>query len=543
MDMKAKEFITLNEIATVVNRSLDLDQILDSALEKTLQTLNVETGGIYLLNGESQTLSIAVQKGFKSAFISEIDHLEVGEGFSGKVVKNGSPLVVKDVSQDERLTRSVVQEEGLHSLAIVPLSSKGKVLGTLFLITHDFREFSESEMQLLTSIGRQVGMAVENARLFQAEQRRAEQFRVISEMGRQITSIMDIDQVLEQVVKLIQKTFGYDHVAIATIEDEYAVYRVGAGRLWEDPSFQFKPSRLKIGKEGITGWVADTGKAVCLPDVSKEPRYIEMEGSGTRSELIVPVKVKGNVIGVLDVQSQKLNAFDESDMVVMQSLADQTAIALENSRLYERARHLAVVEERNRLARELHDSVTQALYGITLHAEATYRQLKSGAMEVAREQLTELRDTAQEALREMRLLIFELRPSLLEQQGLVSALRARIEAVEERAGMEVEFIVEGDVSLPNQTQDGLYRISQEALNNALKHANAQKIHLRLTGKPSSVVLEIIDDGVGFDPDTAVEGGGLGLDGMIERAEQMGVNLTLGSKPGQGTNIIVEVPRE
>jgi signal transduction histidine kinase len=274
--------------------------------------------------------------------------------------------------------------------------------------------------------------------------------------------------------------------------------------------------------------------------VREEPRYLWMRGSSTLSELAVPIKLKGSVIGVLDAQSDRLNAFDESDRSVLQSLADQAAIAIENARLYEQARRLAVVEERQRLARELHDSVTQGLYGVTLYAEATARQLEAGQVELAAEHLRELRDTAQEALREMRLLIFELRPSILESEGLVNALRARVEAVEERAGLEVDFHVEGETILPMALEEGLYRIAQEALNNTLKHASARCVSVSLAREEGRVVLEVTDDGCGFDPSTAVEGGGLGLDGMIERAAQMGGELELDSKPGAGTSVRVEV---
>jgi signal transduction histidine kinase len=534
---------TLNEIASVVSQSLDLNEVLDSALDKVLQATCLQIGGIYLLNQQTQILSIHAQRGFSADFAKAIDHLEIGEGFSGQVVESGEPLVIRDITKDKRLSRGIVKEEGFKSLLVVPLCSKGRTLGTLFLISKEVRDFSNDEIGLLISAGQQIGVAVDNASMFQSQQRRAEQFRVISEVGRQITSIMDIDQLLDQVVHLIQKTFGYDHVAIAMIEDQYAVYRVGAGRLWEDPAFNFNPSHLKIGSEGITGRVAASGNLIYLPDVREDPAYVEMQGSGTLSEVTVPVKVKGNVIGVLDIQSDRVNAFDETDLVVLQSLADQAAVAIENAQLYKQAKQLAVVEERNRLARELHDSVTQALYGITLHAEAAFRQLEAKETGLANEQLVELRITAQEALREMRLLIFELRPSVVEMQGLVPALRARLEAVEERAGLEVEINMDENLDLSDRIQDGLYRIAQEALNNALKHAKASKIILNLTGTLSKVTLEIMDDGLGFKPDEAVEGGGLGLDGIIERAELMNGELIMDSWPGKGTTIRIEVPYE
>jgi signal transduction histidine kinase len=543
MGNQLDSYKTLNQISSVVNRSLDLQEILCSALDQVLRAVDLETGGIYLFDEKTQLLTVAAQHGFKPEYIQEIDNLKLGEGFSGKVMESGQPLVIRDIAKDNRLSRGIVKEIGLKSLAVVPLCSKQKTLGTLFLISHDLRDFDEQEMQLLISAGQQIGVAVDNASLFAAQGRRAEQFQVIAEVGRQITSIMDIDQILEQVVKLIQKAFDYEHVAIAMIENDYAVYRVGAGRLWEDPEFSFNPSRLKIGAEGVTGRVAATGQALYLPDVREDPGYIEMKGSETLSELTVPVKVKGKVIGVLDAQSVHLNAFDDSDLIVMQSLADQTAVAIENAHLYKQAQQLAVVEERNRLARELHDSVTQALYGITLHAEAAYRQLDVANTEMANEQLVELRSTAQEALREMRLLIFELRPSVVEMQGLVPALRARLEAVEERAGMRVEMNMDENLDLSDRVQDGLYRIAQEALNNALKHAKANQITLNLSGTLSKVTLEISDDGLGFKPDEAVEGGGLGLDGIIERAEILKGDLEIDSWPGRGTKIRIEVPNE
>ncbi|MBN1250209.1 MAG: GAF domain-containing sensor histidine kinase, partial [Anaerolineae bacterium] len=314
----------------------------------------------------------------------------------------------------------------------------------------------------------------------------------------------------------------------------------GAGALWDNPEFRFEPAQFRVGKDGLTGWVAGTGEPLLVPDVNVDPRYIWMRPSETRSELVVPLKVKGEVMGVLDIQSNQLNAFDESDLLVVQSLAHQAAIAIENARLYEQASRLAVIEERQRLARELHDSVTQALYGVSLYAEAAARQLGSGAAESASAYMRDVRDTAQEALREMRLLIFELRPSVLESEGLAVALQTRLESVEERAGLGVTFSVEGEAPLPADVEEGLYRIAREALNNALKHAAAHNVSVTLDQGEEHIVLEIVDDGVGFDSAAAVQSGGLGLEGMAERATQMGGDLSVESEPGLGTRVRVEV---
>jgi nitrate/nitrite-specific signal transduction histidine kinase len=347
--IRTRELAALNAIATVVSQSLDLDEILDGALDTTLQVMDIEVGGIYLLDETAGLLDITTQRGLSPEFVAGVNRLKVGEGFSGRVVQSGQPLVVSDVSSDHRLTRMVVREEGLRSLAVVPIDSKGKALGTLFTMSHGYRDFTDQDVQLLSSIGHQIGIAVESSNLFQAVQRRAEQFRVITEVSHRITSILDIDEVLVEVVHLIQQSFDYDHVAIALVEGDEAVYRVGAGDLWDNPDFEFRPERLKVGEEGITGWVAATGEPLLVPDVSQEPRYVWMQGSTTRSELAVPIKLKGKVIGVLDVQSERLRAFDESDLTVIQSLASQAAIAIENARLFNaeqrRAEQFRVISE------------------------------------------------------------------------------------------------------------------------------------------------------------------------------------------------------
>jgi signal transduction histidine kinase len=203
----------------------------------------------------------------------------------------------------------------------------------------------------------------------------------------------------------------------------------------------------------------------------------------------------------------------------------------------------AVVAERNRLARELHDSATQSLYAVTLYADAATRLLSSGQIDPAAENLLKLRGTAKEALGEMRMLIFELRPPILVEQGLAAALRARLEAVEGRAGLKTEFHAEGEGRLPPQVEEGLYRIAVEALNNALRHAQAPCISLSLCFEPKATRLEVTDDGIGFDPTAARNASGLGLRGMAERAEQLGGTLTVDSSPGTGTRVAVAVPRQ
>jgi len=206
------------------------------------------------------------------------------------------------------------------------------------------------------------------------------------------------------------------------------------------------------------------------------------------------------------------------------------------------AEELATAKERNRLARELHDSVAQTLYGLTLQAEAAARKLNVGQTDEVAEYLREIRDSAQQTLQETRLLIFELRPPLLEQEGLASALRARLESVESRSGLKAQMQLQELNQLPAGVEAGLYGISNEALNNILKHAHASEIKVSLKKGSNKVILEIQDNGVGFDLASVGTRGGMGLNGMKERAEQFGGELKINSN-ANGTTIRVEVSDE
>jgi len=299
--------------------------------------------------------------------------------------------------------------------------------------------------------------------------------------------------------------------------------------------------RLEIGPDSLNGHVAQSNQAVLVNDVTQEPRYLA-DGllPETRSELVIPLRVGQQVIGTLDVHSDQRDAFTPQDVLVLQSLGDQIAIAIENARLYRRSRALAVLEERNRLARELHDSVTQSLYGLVVYAGAGRQVIESGEADLAKGHLARIEQAAQQALKEMRLLVYELRPPALEEDGLVGALRQRLEAVEGRTGVTVDLQVHGVVDLPAQVEEGLFRIAHEALNNVLKHAAAASVTVQIQVDDRGIELTVVDDGVGFDD--AGDTGGLGLTSMSERAQGLDATLTIQSGPGEGTKVNVRKPK-
>ena len=227
---------------------------------------------------------------------------------------------------------------------------------------------------------------------------------------------------------------------------------------------------------------------------------------------------------------------------MLTSIADQIGVAVENARLYQQSRQLAVMEERQRLARDLHDSVTQSLYSLVLFAETGRRANYASETEAIDGYFAQLSTTAQNALKEMRLLVHELRPLTLEQDGLIQTLQKRLDTVERRAGVKAHLLADVLIELPLDIENELYHIIQEALNNALKHAAATSITVKIQSIASQVQVEIMDNGLGFDAE-AVGLGGIGLVSMRERAEKLGSVLQVVSGPNQGTTIGITIERE
>jgi signal transduction histidine kinase len=378
-----------------------------------------------------------------------------------------------------------------------------------------------------------------------ALEQRAVQLQTSARVGREITSILNIDVLLPRVVEMIREAFGYYHVQVFLVDRDANELVLRASS--DNKSLEHQ--RIDLGIASINARAAQTGQAVLANDVLRDPGFLpDSQLPETRSELVIPLRLGNQAIGTLDVHNTQAGAFSAEDVVAIQSLGDQIVVAIDNAHLYKQSRELAVLEERTRLARDLHDSVTQSLYSLVLLTEGWRRLIHSGTVAVpgaagpqTEDYLGRVGEIAQQALREMRLLIHELRPPLLEQEGLVGAVRKRLDAVEKRVGIEARVVMDDLVELPVSLEEGLYWITQEALNNALKHAGAKKETVRLCVEGDRLVLEIADDGQGFDLEEAQHRGGMGLSTMRERAKEMCGMLAIESSPGQGTMVRITVP--
>jgi len=532
---RTKELAALNTIAIVVSRSLDLEEVLNDALDKTLEVIGLNAGGIYLLQNDANVATIATHKGLEPEFVAEIDSLAVGEGFSGRVIETGEPLVVRDLSADPRLTRPVVREDGFRSAAVFPLISSGKVLGSLFVITRDYHEFTSQEMELLSSIGHQIGVAVENAQLFARAEERMQELAALYRADEELYRHLELDQVLQTLVEVAVNILQADKssVMVWDAKQERLVVKAACG---------FSPetmAQMSFGpEEGIVGRVIANGETIIVEDTHAEPHiaWRITEPEGIRSFMHVPIEIEGRLFGVFNADYVQSRAFGPEEQRLFAALAQRAALAIENAQLYGQAKQVAVFEERQRLARELHDAVTQTLFSASLIAEVLPRLWEINPAE-GRERLRELHELTRGALAEMRALLLELRPAALEEAELNDLVRQLAESITGRARVRVTLQLGKEYPLPPEVKVALYRIAQEALNNVAKHADADQATIRLHCGPEHVELGISDDGRGFNPNHA-SAENLGLRIMRERASGIGAELTIESQDGQGTQVRV-----
>jgi signal transduction histidine kinase/PAS domain-containing protein len=374
------------------------------------------------------------------------------------------------------------------------------------------------------------------------EQRVADRTRELAalyEIMAVASASLDLETILKNSLDRVLTVIGSKVGAVHLYDEASGVLRLAAQR---GISQRLATTIDAVPVEnGLAGWVIEHGQPLVVPDVANGLRpLLALPGGSLQAYVGAPIRAKGRVLGALSVVGEAGRPFKDNEVSLLSSIADQVGVAVENARLYQQAEQLAVVRERERLARELHDSVTQSLYSLMLLADAGWKLMEAGDLERVRGYLERLGEISQQALKEMRLLVYELRPLVLKREGLAGALQQRLDAVEKRAGMDVRLLVEGEVELPSPVEEELYRIAQEALNNTLKHAAATSVTVNVRGKRNRVELRVVDNGVGFDPDAMSDQGGMGLVSMRERAEKLGGVLAVLSAPGEGTRVIVEV---
>lgn len=332
------ELSTLYDIGMVISSAIERDKLLEKVVEVIREKLHYLKVAIFMVEPQSKSIFIGSQCGYGDE-LSMLYFTVGGSSVVGWVAESGQPLVVNDVSQEPRYNAI---DPRVRSEIAVPIRHEDRVIGVLNIEDDRINAFGTSDLNLLTTLASQVAVALDNARLYEEARRRIKELSALHNVGATVSSTLRLDALLDQVCHILNQTFRYSKIAIMIADRESGELVFKASLGYEDIKGEMG-RRLKIGREGITGMVASTGEPILLGDVTQNPNYVSIDGR-TRSELAVPLKLKQQVVGVLNVESDNVDAFDQVDKQLLTTLATQLAVAIENARLYEETETLAVTD-------------------------------------------------------------------------------------------------------------------------------------------------------------------------------------------------------
>lgn len=469
-------------------------------------------------------------------------------------LRTGEPRIVADYQGDplwaraDPRVRALVEQMGLRSGLGVPLRLRGRVIGALIFASRQPDRYGAEHVQLAQRFADYLAPFVENLRLYAIERQQRAHLAALHAITQTLIASLEVTDVFPVFAEAARALVPHDRVGVALLsEDGSTLERLAVAA--HDRTPVAWGDRVRLDETGLR-LVIEREQGLWSADAQNDPRVVlphdraAIRREGIRSVVCVPLRAKGRAFGVLTFACTAPHRYSEADLRAARQIADHIAPFLDNVRLYRHVRALAAAEERNRLAREVHDTLAQDLVALALQLDTASALLPPDAP--AARYLAQARELAQRALAEARRAVRGLQPSALENRTLRDALEAEVAAFRQRSGLAATFTHRGRLPpLDAQLAAALLRIAQEALHNVEKHAAAQRVRVLLAARtrPPGVLLRVEDDGRGFDPRSIRPrgDGGYGLVGMRERARLLGGSLTVESRPGAGTRLTARIP--
>lgn len=561
VDERTREMSMLLNVSNNMTSTLELEKLLKLILEQLRYVANYDDAAI-VVKEESRLLILNV----KETPIPEIVATGSSTPFQNMgiiwdTLASGEAVVIDDVRGESKLARAFQRGAGadldttfsyIRSWLAVPLRKKEGVVGFVSLSHNEPDYYGSQHVRLITAIANQASIAIDNANLYAQAYATGRETAALAQTAAQVAFGGSLDVTLNKMCEQVVHAAGALACAIVlhdydkNLDQIQGSYGLPAGYVRGLNEVMESGTKL-IMQDAFNSrqhMVRRKMREIILERPEYTPIHPFMHVVPWDTVVAMPMVYRSKALGVLLSYHPDNREINEADITFHGVMADQAAVAVENARLLMQEHDKARLEERQRLARELHDSVTQALFSISLVARSTEVLMEREGKHTGEVMgnMADLRQLTQGALAEMRALIFELRPGALEEEGLFEAIRKHAAATQSRVMMDVDVRKNVDMlpRLKPAAEEGLYRIAQEALHNIVKHAKAKKVKVALEVAENTVTLSIVDDGIGFDPEL-VPAGHMGLGTMGQRAEQLGGEYQVRSKLGSGTTVRVKIP--
>ncbi len=549
------ELTTLNKTSAAVISNLETNQVINSILNEVQNLLSVRQCALVVIDEATQQLEIRASRGFSAEGEIKLEVTTANRQLPiVRAIRRNQPVQIADIDLTADFLPGLPPGENRSggSALIIPITAPHIPPAALIIYRADVRLFSQEEIDLAASFANHAAIALEHATLFSltdAElQKQVRSLSALNRVGHTVSQSLEIIDVLQNAMAAVLEVMPADACWIYLQRETESFMRLRAQRgLPADVAGRVRDS-VVVPNQGVMGQVAAGGEPIFLEAADLDPAEWPDDPiiAETRWQALMaaPLLAKERIIGVLGIGATTDRTFTENEVELLQAIGDQIAIAVVNARLYRRSGEVATLKERNRMAREIHDTLAQGFTGILVQLQAAER-LSLKNREAALRSLQEARELARESLQEARRSVLNLRPTTLEHHTLDEAIARHTAHFEAKTGIKTRFVIEGYPSpLDPAVEKNLYRITQEALANVWQHAEASQVSVTLAFQPDAVNLTITDDGKGLNGHRARLGqpnGHFGLLGIRERAGMINGQAIIKSPKVGGTTIEVVIP--
>ena len=525
-------------IAQDLTRTLDLNSVLNQTTQMAASVLNAQAATLFRTDLENDELIFTITKG-SAARVLEEKRMPMQSGVAGYVARHGTPLIVNDTTNHVLFNSSVDSQTGFttESILCVPLRINERTVGVLEVMNKEADYgFTDEDEKWLTTMGHQVAIALENAALFAREQERVAELATLNAVSQTINSQLDVSLILDEITQSILDISAASRSELLLLDPlQQRLDMTSSAGYGCDQDI---PARTIALNDGLVGLSARENLAFVVRKANQDSRYIPRTDLPVLNEscmALVPLTYRDEVAGVIIVYAPATRPFDDEQLELLKTFANQAAIAMQNAELYqnlraEQERIIKAQEEvRHQLARDLHDNTAQMLSLIIMNLDMARGMLQKNKLEKLGDEIDGLENLARQANQEVRTLLFELRPIIIEHKGLITALKSYYQQLQK----SVDFTLHLDAPPLNfqielQGANAIFSIIQEAVNNIRKHAKAENVWVRVSTDSEKLYFAVEDDGEGFDytktTKNYAERGSFGLLNMSERAKLLNGTL-------------------
>ncbi len=546
------DMVALHRATLSLFSDLSLEGVLRRVIHAARELSDARYAALGIPDNEGG-LETFITLGLARDEIDHIDHQPRGDGLIGEMMRTGQSIRVPEINDHPLSVGFPAGHPPMRSFLGVPIAAYGRPLGQIYLTDKlNADEFSLEDQRLIEMLAAHAAAAIENARLYQKVLEnenelsdRNEELGLMYSLATAVSSAMDLDKLLEVMLQRVMKLFHAGAGEIFLLEEQEGVYQK-AIHLGDAPQSFWDVDRFRLG-EGLIGMVAQEASPRWTTDLNSDSDYLRKSvlQSGFKTLVGVPLTAPGKVTGVLTLAFRTERVIQEQEQGLLGAVGAGVGIAVENARLYRQARRVAVLEERERIGMDLHDGVIQSIFATGLTLEYARLDVQERAPEAA-DRIGKAISGLNKSIRDIRSYILDLQPSRISTDDLPKALERLTREFKANTLIETDLMIEPEAvrRLNGSIAADLFHISQEALANIAKHAKATRtwITVRETSE-GTVTLQVIDNGQGFEMESAPELLGHGLSNMGERARLFGGELAVVSSPGEGTTITVRIPSE